>query len=71
MTTPTYHSGMTQAEVADEQDTTLTKDDRCDRCGAQAKARVQLVAGELLFCGHHMRQHGAALANAVCIPRSL
>lgn len=32
--------------------------DRCDRCGAQAYVRVTLGAsGELLFCGHHARQH--------------
>ncbi|MDP9434254.1 MAG: hypothetical protein M3P93_03290 [Actinomycetota bacterium] len=40
---------------------TLTHDDRCDRCGAQAFVRAVLVAGELLFCGHHGRTHGAAL----------
>lgn len=32
--------------------------DRCDRCGAQAYVRVTLGGGgELLFCGHHARQH--------------
>jgi hypothetical protein len=42
----------------------LTAVDRCDRCGAQAYVRV-LLAGrlELLFCGHHNRQHAAALAK--------
>jgi len=45
--------------------------DRCDRCGAQAKARVRLHAGELLFCGHHYREHAEALAHAVAVPRSL
>ncbi|WP_106249351.1 DUF7455 domain-containing protein [Allonocardiopsis opalescens] len=40
----------------------LTAADRCDRCGAQAYVRVRLSAGgELLFCGHHMRQHGDSL----------
>lgn len=62
---------MTQTEVAEQQDTTLTAADRCDRCGAQAKARVRLSAGELLFCGHHHRMHGEALARAVAIPRSM
>lgn len=36
----------------------LTAADRCDRCGAQAYLRVELVTGgELLFCAHHARQH--------------
>jgi hypothetical protein len=37
----------------------LTAEDRCDRCGAQAYLRVELTTGgELLFCGHHAREHG-------------
>lgn len=40
----------------------LTAADRCDRCGAQAYIRARLVAGgELLFCGHHGREHLPAL----------
>ena len=35
----------------------LTAADRCDRCGAAALHRVEFVASELLFCGHHYRQH--------------
>ncbi|MGO1318012.1 MAG: DUF7455 domain-containing protein [Cellulomonadaceae bacterium] len=38
----------------------LTAADRCDRCGAQAYVKVTLPVGELLFCGHHARQHAAA-----------
>jgi len=42
--------------------TQLTALDRCDRCGAQAYVRVVLAAGgELLFCGHHFREHEARL----------
>ena len=42
----------------------LTALDLCDRCGAQAYVRVVLPGGgELLFCGHHGRQHGEALAR--------
>jgi hypothetical protein len=42
--------------------TPLTAADRCDRCGAQAYLRVLLISGgELLFCGHHGREHGDAL----------
>lgn len=41
---------------------TLTTADRCDRCGAAAKARAVLPSGgELLFCGHHARAHEAKL----------
>ncbi|TQE83143.1 hypothetical protein FH691_10205 [Streptococcus suis] len=40
----------------------LTASDRCDRCGAQAYLRVELVSGgELLFCAHHAREHGEKL----------
>lgn len=40
----------------------LTADDRCDGCGAQAYVRVRLATGgELLFCGHHWGRHGDAL----------
>lgn len=36
----------------------LTAEDRCDRCGAAAKALVLLPSGgELMFCGHHWRRH--------------
>lgn len=39
--------------------------DRCDRCGAQAYVRVVLESsgGELLFCGHHARQHEPQLRH--------
>jgi hypothetical protein len=31
---------------------------RCDRCGAAAKVRAVLSGGgDLLFCGHHAREH--------------
>ena len=39
----------------------LTASDRCDRCGAQAFYRAVLVAGELLFCAHHGREHAKRL----------
>jgi len=42
----------------------LTALDACDRCGAQAYVRVLLAnGGELLFCAHHGRVHGDALAK--------
>ena len=39
----------------------LTRQDRCDRCGAAAVLRAVLGCGELLFCGHHAREHGPRL----------
>jgi hypothetical protein len=51
---------MTQTMLAP---TGLTAADRCDRCGAQAFYRAILAHGELLFCGHHGRQHAARLAE--------
>jgi hypothetical protein len=40
----------------------LSAADRCDRCGAQAYLKVELVSGgELNFCAHHAREHGDAL----------
>ena len=40
----------------------LTANDRCDGCGAQAYVRVRLATGgELLFCGHHWGRHADAV----------
>ncbi len=40
----------------------LDAGDRCDRCGAQAYLRVTLASGgELLFCGHHGKEHADRL----------
>ncbi|MGH3448277.1 MAG: DUF7455 domain-containing protein [Nocardioidaceae bacterium] len=40
----------------------LTAADRCDRCGAAAQVRALLPSGgELLFCGHHAREHSDRL----------
>ena len=44
----------------------LTLQDRCDSCGAAAKVVATLLNGELLFCGHHARQH-----KAVLIPKAV
>lgn len=44
---------------------TLTALDRCDRCGAQAyHTATKPGNAELLFCGHHYREHRDALLNA-------
>ena len=37
--------------------TTLTHADRCDRCGAQARVRVVLASGDLIFCAHHAKAY--------------
>jgi hypothetical protein len=42
---------------------TLTADDRCDRCGAQAYVSAALPAADLLFCAHHWREYGEAVRN--------
>ena len=37
---------------------TLSRQDRCDRCGARAYVKATLGDDlELLFCGHHFRDH--------------
>lgn len=41
--------------------------DRCDSCGAQAFVRAVFVSGELTFCGHHGRQHQAALERTALL----
>jgi hypothetical protein len=40
---------------------TLTNADRCDRCGAQARVRVVLATGDLLFCAHHAKAYEPTL----------
>ncbi len=46
----------------------LTAADRCDRCGAAAAIRVILAnGGELLFCGHHAREHSARLTELAAV----
>lgn len=42
---------MTETEV--KQEWTLTPQDRCDACQAQAYVHVIGTEGDLLFCGHH------------------
>ena len=47
--------------------TELTRQDRCDRCGAQAFVKATLPSAdgmELLFCGHHFRAHELKLVAA-------
>lgn len=44
-------------------DRRLKASDRCDRCGARAVAEVCMMAGPLLFCGHHFDKYSARLLN--------
>jgi len=39
----------------------LGPSDRCDSCFAEALVKVNGVAGELLFCGHHYNKHEVKL----------
>ncbi len=41
---------------------TLTAEDRCDSCGAQAYVRATMTSGELLFCAHHGNKFREKLA---------
>ena len=48
--------------------TTLTATDRCDRCGAAAVVRAVLpTGGDLLFCGHHAREHSTRLEELAAV----
>jgi len=50
------------AKVIEAANRPLLAVDRCDRCGAQAYVRVTILPElELLFCAHHMREHGDKL----------
>ena len=40
-------------ETIETPEHTLTANDRCDTCGAQAYVQVFLMEGSLLFCAHH------------------
>ena len=42
----------------------LTHADRCDRCGAQARVRVVLTAGDLTFCAHHAKAYEDKLRDS-------
>lgn len=54
---------MTTAETPAEIPIQFTAHDRCDKCGAQAKARVTMESGnDLLFCSHHINALESGLA---------
>lgn len=47
---------------------TVTRADRCDRCGAAARVRAKLPSGgELLFCQHHANEHETKLIELAAV----
>jgi hypothetical protein len=45
-------------------DSTPSLAERCDRCGAAAKLRVDLAGGgSLAFCGHHANEHAGEITR--------
>ncbi|ADH92494.1 hypothetical protein EBF03_03735 [Arcanobacterium haemolyticum] len=42
---------------------TFTAADRCDACGAQAYVRVDMEAGQLMFCAHHARKFSSKISE--------
>ena len=59
-----WRRGRARPDPECEEAATLAATDRCDRCGARAYVRVLLPSRlELLFCAHHTREHGHALAE--------
>jgi hypothetical protein len=53
---------MIETEVKPEW--TLTPQDRCDACQAQAYVHIKGVSGELFFCGHHYNKANGAKLKA-------
>ena len=51
------------APTEDVQVATLTAQDRCDECGAQAYGIALYGEAELLFCAHHFTKYEARLAE--------
>lgn len=51
----------TMVEDTTEKVYILNAKDRCDSCNAQALVWVNMVAGDLQFCGHHYAKHEEAL----------
>lgn len=65
-----WDAAVTKETVTTSAPWTLRTGDRCDRCGAQAFVRAQVVVEvepgvsgpvALHFCGHHYRKHADAI----------
>jgi hypothetical protein len=50
-------------EPLEEPQYTLTANDRCDSCSAQAYVQVFLIEGSLLFCAHHFTKNEDVLTR--------
>lgn len=51
----------TMVEETTEKVYVLNAKDRCDSCNAQALVWVNLLSGDLMFCGHHYAKNEEAL----------
>jgi hypothetical protein len=62
---PTTESGsimFTMIKDDVQQEWQLSPHDRCDRCNSEALVKVNGIAGDLFFCGHH---YNKVMDNAV------
>jgi len=48
--------------MVEEKTFVLSAKDRCDRCNSEALVWVNLLSGDLLFCGHHYGRHEEMIA---------
>jgi len=70
MTNPVMNEGgkmekvltKSKSDAAMQDEFELKVSDRCDRCGAQAFGAAFKDGMDILFCGHHLREHSPALA---------
>ncbi len=54
----------TVVQTEEEGTVSLTANDRCDACGAQAYIRAEMLDSELLFCAHHFTKSEQAIRDA-------
>jgi|GEM_PF-3586377 len=63
MNTDTTESDTPTEEETLPRKATLSQQDRCDSCNAQAFAHITLKTGELLLCGHHFTKSETKLTT--------
>ena len=51
-------------EITEHAHAPFTVQDRCDRCGAQAKVEATMHTGPLLLCGHHYKDYKPLLETS-------
>lgn len=54
---------ITEEQVEVPSMTSMTAQDRCDGCSAQAYVRVSVHGTQLMFCGHHYAKGEVTLAT--------